>query len=80
MGAYDRLLKQLIADFRYDFATWLLGREVDAVDPVTIELPAESLRADMVFRVQLRDGQPVLLHIEFQGRTSRRPMPWRMLD
>ncbi|MCG8347003.1 MAG: hypothetical protein MI924_04405 [Chloroflexales bacterium] len=80
MGIFDRLLKQLVADYRHDFAAWLLGSEVDAVEPLTVELPAELLRADMVFHVQLSDGRATVLHIEFQGRGGHRLMPWRMLD
>jgi hypothetical protein len=50
------------------------------VELLTVELPAESIRADIVFRVQRQGGMTVVLHIEFQGRTSRPRMPWRMLD
>ena len=35
---------------------------------------------DQVFRVVLADGRQVILHIEFQGRRSYSPMPWRMLE
>jgi hypothetical protein len=36
--------------------------------------------ADQVFHVTLANGQELLLHIEFQGRSSRPPMHWRMLE
>ena len=45
-----------------------------------VELPAGAVRTDTVFRVTLADGRVTLLHIEFQGRRSERPMPLRMLD
>src|SRR5258706_284816 len=80
MGVFDRLLKQLMTDYRHDFAAWLLGSEVDEVEPIAMELPAEPLRTDAVFRVQLQDNRTVILHIEPQGRRTHRPMSWRMLD
>jgi predicted transposase YdaD len=33
-----------------------------------------------VFHVTLADGRTLVLHLEFQGRTSHQPMPWRMLE
>jgi predicted transposase YdaD len=48
--------------------------------PLNIELPAETLAADQVFHVTLADGRTLVLHIEFQGRTSHQPMEWRMLE
>ena len=44
------------------------------------ELPATTLAADQVFHVTLVTGQPLLLHLEFQGLGSRPPMSWRMLE
>ena len=48
--------------------------------PLNVELPAGVVRTDTVFRVTLADGRVILLHVEFQGRRSERPMPLRMLD
>jgi hypothetical protein len=48
--------------------------------PENIELPAGAVRSDTVFNVTLADGRRTLLHIEFQGERSERPMRWRMLD
>jgi predicted transposase YdaD len=42
--------------------------------------PADSLVTDQVFRVTLGDERELVLHIEFQGRRSSQPMPWRMLE
>src|SRR5437764_12528065 len=47
---------------------------------LNVELPAEKLAADQVFQVTLADGRTLVLHIEFQGRTSHQPMQWRMLE
>jgi predicted transposase YdaD len=80
VGLFDAILKQLVADDALTFAAWLLNTAVDAVEPLTVELPGEPIRADTVFRVQRHDATSIVLHIEFQGRTSRPPMPWRMLD
>jgi Domain of unknown function (DUF4351) len=33
-----------------------------------------------VFQVTLANGRELLLHLEFQGRGSHEPMPWRMLE
>jgi predicted transposase YdaD len=80
MGLFDALLKQLVDDFAPDFAAWLLDSEVESIEPLTLDLPAETLATDTLFRVWLPDGRSILLHIEFQGRRSHRPMPERMLD
>jgi predicted transposase YdaD len=79
-GAFDALLKQLVDDFAPDFAAWLLDSEVESIAPLTLDLPAETLATDTLFCVWLPDGRSILLHIEFQGRRSHRPMPERMLD
>lgn len=80
MAILDQALKQLVTENGLEFATWLLAAEVLAVEPLPVELSADTVIADMLFRVELLDGQFCLLHIEFQGRTSHRPMHWRMLD
>jgi hypothetical protein len=81
MSTLDDLVKRLLIDARVDVAAWLLGSDVESVDPLTVELPAgERINADMVFQVQLADGRRGILHIEVQGRRTHRPMPWRMLD
>lgn len=80
MGLFDTLLKHLIAADAPAFAAWLLDAEVAEVEPVTVELVPEPVRVDAAFRVTRSDGQQILLHVEFQGRTSRPPLPWRMLD
>ena len=48
--------------------------------PLNVELPVATLSVDQVFHVTLADGHAVVLHIEFQGRRSHAPMPWRMLE
>lgn len=80
MGLFDAIRKQWVADDAPTFTAWLLNAPVDMVESLTVELPAEPIRADTVFRVQRQGGTTVVLHIEFQGRTSRPPMSWRMLD
>ncbi len=80
VGVFDTLLKQLVAEDMREFAAWLLDTDIDTIEPLTVELLAEPIRADTVFRVRQVDGREIVLHIEFQGRNSRRPMPLRMLD
>ena len=69
MADTDSPLKQLVSAFITDFAAWLLA-EVRS-PPLNVELPAETLAADQVFQVTLADGRTLVLHIEFQGRTSQ---------
>jgi hypothetical protein len=82
MAKTDHPLKQLVTLGITDFAAWLLGVEVAAAAPQTSELPpaAAAIRPDQVFLITLVDGRTVLLHIEFQGRASHRPMPFRVLE
>lgn len=81
MAETDDPLKRLLHTSIKDFAAWLLNTEVVDAQTVNIELPGgEPVRADHLFRVLLANGRTALLHIEFQGRSSRKPMKWRMLD
>lgn len=81
MPQTDTPFKLLVREFALDFAAWLLDEaEIRHVQPVNIELPAGAVRTDTVFRVTLADGRVTMLHVEFQGRRSERPMPLRMLD
>ena len=82
MAATDNPLKRLVSSFIEDFASWILGVEVLEVISRNIELPPEpdSVLTDQVFLVKLVDKRYVVLHIEFQGRRTRKPMPWRELD
>src|SRR4029453_2772983 len=80
MASTDSPLKRLVSTFITDFAAWLLKTQVQEARPLNIELPGETLAVDQVFRVVLADGRQGILHIEFQGRRSHPPMPWRMLE
>ncbi|MCG8346307.1 MAG: hypothetical protein MI924_00820, partial [Chloroflexales bacterium] len=82
MAVTDHPLKRLVALAAVDFATWFLGAEVQQVEPRTIQLTAnpEPIDTDQVLLVTLADGREALLHLEFQGPGSHKPMPWRMLD
>ncbi|MCX6046632.1 MAG: hypothetical protein NT075_16125 [Chloroflexi bacterium] len=80
MAETDNPLKRLIDSAIFDFASWLLDAEVQTVDAMNIELLAELVRVDQLFRVTLQDGRTTLLHIEFQGKSTHRPMKWRMLE
>lgn len=80
MAATDHPLKRLVSTCITEFASWLLSTPVHAVRPLNVELPADLLTTDQVFQVTLDDGRALVLHIEFQGRRSQPPMPWRMLE
>jgi predicted transposase YdaD len=80
MAATDHPLKRLVSLFIDEFATWLLNCPVRETQPLNVELAADILATDQVFRVTLADGRDLVLHLEFQGRRSHPPMPWRMLE
>ena len=80
MAAIDHPLKRLVSTFITEFASWLLSMPVRTAHPLNVELPADILTTDQVFQVTLNDGRELVLHIEFQGRRSQPPMPWRMLE
>jgi len=80
MAATDHPLKRLVSIFIDDFAAWLLNSPVRKAHPLNVELLADRFATDQVFRVTLADGRDLVLHIEFQGRRSDPPMPWRMLE
>lgn len=80
MVATDHPLKLLVSQFTLDFAAWLLQTDVVSAQQLNVELSTESVRLDSVFRVVKADGEPVVLHIEFQGRRSALPMALRQLN
>lgn len=80
MAQTDSPLKDLVESNITDFATWLLKAEVIAVDALNVEFPGQDARVDRLFRVLLADGRKVILHTEFQGRSSHEPVRFRMLD
>ncbi len=82
MAKTDNPLKQLITMAISDVAAWLLHTEVRAAVVANIELSTspDPIISDQVFHITLADGRTVLLHIEFQGRRSHKPMHLRMLD
>jgi len=80
MAATDHPLKRLVSTFITEVASWLLSTPVRAARPLNVELPTDLLTTDQVFQVTLDDGRALVLHIEFQGRRSQPPMPWRMLE
>lgn len=79
MAQTDNPLKNLVQTSITDFAAWLLDGDVDEVTPLNVEFAGQTVRVDQLFRVVLADGRRTLLHFEFQGRSSQRPMKWRML-
>ncbi|MEM7531297.1 MAG: hypothetical protein AAF639_03900 [Chloroflexota bacterium] len=96
MNKTDSPLKRLVQLAPVDFAEWLLDRKVVSVRTANIELQPNPnpVYTDLVFWVTVvpseEDRQQddadnegdnhVLLHIEFQGASSKRPMRFRILD
>ncbi len=81
MAETDSPLKRLLHTSIKDFAAWLLDTEVLEAHTVNVELPGGDLiRTDQLFRVFFSADRSALLHIEFQGRSSHKPMKWRMLE
>jgi len=82
MAKTDHSLKRLITNTINEFAAWALDAEVASTKEVASEhtYPPEPIRSDLVFEVTLMDKREVLMPIEFQGRSSRRPVHLRLLD
>jgi predicted transposase YdaD len=80
MASTDSPLKDLVETCILDFASWLLGAEVIAAQPLNTELAGQPVRVDQIYLVTLVDGRKVRLHIEFQGIRTHEPMSLRMLD
>ena len=84
MSTTDTPIKVLLREFPQPCAAWLLNTteaNIHYVQELNIDLPPkEPLRADSLLQVTLADGSLTLLHIEIQGKSSNRPMHWRMLD
>ncbi|PDV99910.1 hypothetical protein [Candidatus Chloroploca asiatica] len=82
MAATDHPLKRVVALAGLDLAAWVLGQAVEAVEAGQGALLAEPeiLDTDLVLRVTLATGEEVILHVEFQGPGSKRPMPLRVLE
>lgn len=78
----DNPLKIALEFFSKEFCSWLLGKTVvDAVfrNSELIRDP-KDYAVDALLEVTLADGKHRLLHIEFQGARSHRPMAVRMLN
>ena len=82
MAATDHPLKRLVTMAAPDFAAWILGQPILAATSLQGELTAtpDPIDADLLFFVTLEHGQQVILHVEFQGPGTARPMPLRMLE
>ena len=54
------ILKRLVSLFIDDFAAWLLNCPVRETQPLNVELAADILATDQVFRVTLADGRDLV--------------------
>ena len=80
MAHTDSPLKDLVESNIYDFAAWLLNVEIRSVQAINVECTGQDARVDRLFEVLTGDGRPVILHFEFQGRSTNEPMRLRLLD
>lgn len=79
MAQTDNPLKRLVLTDPKAFIEWATGIPVQTVQLRHTEFPEQASRADLLFWLVDQSGLPVLLHMEFQGRTSAEPMPMREL-
>ncbi|MEM7534690.1 MAG: hypothetical protein AAF639_21100 [Chloroflexota bacterium] len=90
MNKTDSPLERLVQIAPQDFAEWLLKKKVITITSANIELQPNpnATYTDLVFWVTVEPDEEddektpyeVLLHIEFQGKSSERPMRFRVLD
>ena len=82
MTQTDTTLKQYFANFGKELAEWLLNTTIKTARALSGELPPtdNTVYADYVLELTLLDNSQIIFHIEFQGRRSKRPLPWRMLE
>ncbi len=82
MAEMDPLLKRLVALATVDFVAWLLSQPVRHVTTRPGELTAspDLIDTDQVLFVTFDDGREIVLHIEFQGPGSHKPVPLRLLE
>src|SRR5437660_6688637 len=75
MGKWDHTAKQLFYKYPQDYARWLA--QADFVLELNPNLPSQALDADGLLQAK-RNGQDILIHLEFQRRIERSKMPRRM--
>jgi len=82
MAKTDQPFKRLISLIAREFISWALNTEVRSAQLVSSEHTAipDPIHSDLIFDITLADGRKGLMPIEFQGRSSSRPMPFRVLE
>lgn len=80
MAQTDSPLKDLVESNIHDFAAWLLDTEISFVQTLNVEFTGQDARVDRLFQVTLASGNQCILHIEFQGRSTKEPIRLRVLD
>jgi hypothetical protein len=82
MAKTDQPFKRLITLIAREFISWALNTEVRSAKLVSSEHTAipDPIHSDLIFDITLADGKKGLMPIEFQGRSSSRPMPFRVLE
>ena len=81
MAKTDQPFKRLITLIGREFAAWVLNMDVRSVKLLSSEHTAipDPIHSDLLFEVTLADGRTGLMPVEFQGRSSARPVRFRVL-
>lgn len=79
---FDLSFKAVMKSNGAAFSSWLIDANVKEVKSLETEYLRRivNIKADMVFRLWLKDGTTAILHLEIQGKGSHRPMHLRMFD
>ena len=82
MAKTDQPFKRLITLIGREFAAWVLNMDVRSVKLLSSEHTSipDPIHSDLLFEVTLADGRTGLMPVEFQGRSSARPVRFRVLD
>jgi predicted transposase/invertase (TIGR01784 family) len=74
--SFDSTCRRLAEQFPEDFASWLLGRQINSVLLNPTELSLDPIRAD---NIMLLEGESDVLHIEWQT-DPKEVVPMRLAD
>ena len=82
MAKTDQPFKRLITLIGREFAAWVLNTDVRSAKLLPSEHTSipDPIHSDLLFDVTLADGRSGLMPVEFQGRSSARPVRFRVLD
>ncbi|WP_421655756.1 hypothetical protein [Leptothermofonsia sp. ETS-13] len=68
--SYDNICKFLAEQYPLEFVRWLLGSDIENIQPLKTELNQEPIRADSVTFLKANHQ---ILHLEFQTLPESTP-------